>query len=357
MSEGVKFCSECGTAVAKSNKPATSTVLVDDRENVAKMLEYLSDVIYCETSLIAYDSIIQGNYAAVARLCVPHSLPEPPQKPVQPEEKDPSVKGRAAKAGIATASLFTPAAPIGVIALGVQAYGRKKDLKNAKAEYEQEMEQYNQNLIEHEKHLTTHRKMLDEEKMRLSVEAAQVKLYEAQSDRVTKLASHAKETLSALYGTNILHTKYQNLVAAASIYDYLSTGRTSSLVRIGNDPGAYNIYEDDVRVGRIVNVIGKVGSQIIGAVNNMSSDIRSMNRSVCSAIDNAVERNKSRHAEVIAEMKSLNNTTERNRISSEISNKHLAEISEFNRIQAHAQREWHPIGGHRVMDKSGRPVD
>jgi hypothetical protein len=321
----------------------------------------LRDIIYCETSLIGYDSIIQENHIAIGKLCVARSLPPPPSKPIPPEENVASKGSKqikaATKAGIATASLFTPAAPIGIIALGVQAYGLGKEKKKAEAAYEQELKLYNQHLVEHEKQMLHHQDILDDEEMRMSTEAAQKKLYESQSDRINELISHARTTLAALYETNILHVKYQNFVATASIYDYLSTGRTASLIRVDNDPGAYNLFEDDLRFGRVVKAIGMVGSQIVGAVRGLASEMRSLNISICDAVEKAGEMQRASSAEVIAGISNLNKTAEMNRLNSEISNNHLEKISEFSKIQTHALREWSPWGGRRVSDKSGYPVD
>jgi len=64
-----------------------------------------------------------------------------------------------------------------------------------------------------------------------------------------------KFVLNKLYSIGIVHRKYQNITAVSSILDYLETGRTRSLIWNGSDPGAYNLYEDDVKANRIVGAI------------------------------------------------------------------------------------------------------
>jgi hypothetical protein len=150
---------------------------------------------------------------------------------------------------------------------------------------------------------------------------------------------------------NILHRKYQNFIAAASIYDYLSTGRTASLVRAGNDPGAYNIYEDDVRVGRIIKTVGMVGSQIISAVKSMEQSLRCHNQAICDAIENASSVQHS-YLSQINEGIATENQADIAR------NQHLKEIADFQRIQTNALRERNSLSQPmRVKDKSGYYVD
>ncbi|MCL2377611.1 MAG: hypothetical protein FWC77_00635 [Defluviitaleaceae bacterium] len=364
-SDGVKFCSECRTIIAKIAKLVNSDVSaisVSGTAYVSKLIDYLRVVIQCETALIGYSSIIEENKISIENLCVPHSLPAPPSMPLQPRAKKPAVTRRIVIGVIGTIILIIGALGldgaliIGFIVLIIQALGLFRDQRKATNEFMKEIELFNQNYTEYENHLAHHQKLVKKEALRLSTETAQKKLYEKQTERIKEQITHAKNALSALYGTNILHSKYQNFVAAASIFDYLSTGRTYSLVRVSDDPGAYNIYEDDVRVRRIVNVFGKVGTQIVSVVRGLASDIRSLNMSVCNAIEEASKMQMASSSEVIDGLKSINHSVEINRFNNEVNNRHLEKIAEYSRIQADAQREWTPWG-RRVVDKSGFPVD
>jgi len=64
-----------------------------------------------------------------------------------------------------------------------------------------------------------------------------------------------KSVLDRLYSFGIVHRKYHNITAVSSILDSLDTGRTRSLIWNGSDPGAYNLYEEDVNANRIVGAI------------------------------------------------------------------------------------------------------
>ncbi|MCM1540567.1 MAG: hypothetical protein NC121_04835 [Blautia sp.] len=62
-------------------------------------------------------------------------------------------------------------------------------------------------------------------------------------------------TLSDLYACNILHPKYRNFAAAASFYDYIDTGRCSSLE---GPNGAYATYEMESRMDKIISKLDQV---------------------------------------------------------------------------------------------------
>jgi len=208
----------------------------------------------------------------------------------------------------------------------------------------------------YEEEMAQYQDRLKKEKRRMRDEAIHKQIYEEQLIRLEELVTHAEETRSTLYELNILHGSYKNFQAVASIYNYLSTGRTSSLVRSGSDPGAYNLYEEDVRIGKIINIVGLVGTQIVGAVNDMSKSMRTQNQAICDAIHRASEIQSAATAQVVAGINALNKTAEATKLHHEASNAHLKQISEFQRIQTDALRGFDVIAGHTVFDKSGRPV-
>lgn len=62
-------------------------------------------------------------------------------------------------------------------------------------------------------------------------------------------------TRNALYAFNIIFSKYRNIVAISTFYEYLMTGRCSSLE--GAD-GAYNLYESECRADMIISQLSVV---------------------------------------------------------------------------------------------------
>ncbi|EET58595.1 hypothetical protein BRYFOR_09431 [Marvinbryantia formatexigens DSM 14469] len=67
-----------------------------------------------------------------------------------------------------------------------------------------------------------------------------------------------KKTLEKLYSLNIIYHKYHYLEACGMFLEYLISGRTHSLEAQGSDPGAYNIYEDELYRGIIVDKLDNI---------------------------------------------------------------------------------------------------
>lgn len=61
--------------------------------------------------------------------------------------------------------------------------------------------------------------------------------------------TESKSVLGRLYDLDIIFPKYRNLVAICSFYEYFVTGRCSVLE--GHE-GAYNIYENEIRLNAII---------------------------------------------------------------------------------------------------------
>lgn len=92
-----------------------------------------------------------------------------------------------------------------------------------------------------------------------------------------------QEILDKIYALNIVHPKYRYLEAIGMFLEYLSTGRTHSLEARNGDLGAYNLYEDELYKGLIINKLDQVlqnqriliagQRQIISQINTMIHDI------------------------------------------------------------------------------------
>ena len=64
-----------------------------------------------------------------------------------------------------------------------------------------------------------------------------------------------KEILNKIYSMDIVYPKYRNLCAISSFYEYLKSGRCACLE--GHE-GAYNIFENEIRLDRIVLQLDQV---------------------------------------------------------------------------------------------------
>lgn len=71
----------------------------------------------------------------------------------------------------------------------------------------------------------------------------------------SKPLSETKAILDELYSADIIYSKYRNLPALTSIYEYLITGRCEELT---GPHGAYNLYEDELRKDTIISQMNLV---------------------------------------------------------------------------------------------------
>lgn len=72
----------------------------------------------------------------------------------------------------------------------------------------------------------------------------------AQISTAEKSLSETHTTLNKLYSLDVIFPKYRNITAVTSFYEYFCAGRCTALT--GHE-GAYNIYEQEVRMGVIID--------------------------------------------------------------------------------------------------------
>lgn len=123
---------------------------------------------------------------------------------------------------------------LGAIGIGLIAYSMH--LKNDRSRYDAKKREEYTNVIE-------------EEEKRRDRGAAYGKHLIAVSEKLEKQLDATEATLKKLYSINIIHPKYQNLIAIASFCEYFETGRCTQLE--GHE-GAYNIFENEVRLDKII---------------------------------------------------------------------------------------------------------
>lgn len=114
--------------------------------------------------------------------------------------------------------------------------------------------------------------------------------------RTEELLAQSYSCRQSLYSCEIIYEKYRNPVALASFYDYLAAGRCTSLT--GAD-GAYNIYENEVRLDRIVTkldvIIRKLDHikdnqySLYAVMSAMNSNLNTLN-STASAMADSLEK-------------------------------------------------------------------
>ena len=90
-------------------------------------------------------------------------------------------------------------------------------------------------------------------------------------NQIYQRLNQTEQILERLYAFNILYPKYRGLIPVCSIYEYLCSGRCSTLE--GHE-GAYNIYETELRFERITNQLDAVLDKLdeIAATQKMLYD-------------------------------------------------------------------------------------
>lgn len=130
---------------------------------------------------------------------------------------------------------------LGGIFLLWENLGRKKKKQAEKEEWKKVRREYERALRKEEERLET------EELMKHTLLRDIGNL-----ERDREICAHA---LRELYDCGILHHKYQNFVAVTCIYEYFDTGRCVDLE--GSD-GAYNLYEWESRMNKVVEKLDQV---------------------------------------------------------------------------------------------------
>lgn len=112
---------------------------------------------------------------------------------------------------------------------------RIRDKKSATALFQKDLAQYNT--------------LVQQDSLRVNQELIIKQELEKQIHKVSKEIIATEDALKSLYSLDIIHPKYQHMVAISSFYDYFDTGRCLSFTGPG---GAYDTYEYDVKLGAIV---------------------------------------------------------------------------------------------------------
>lgn len=84
------------------------------------------------------------------------------------------------------------------------------------------------------------------------------------------LLQKTENLLTDYYALNIIQKDYRGLVPVCTIYGYLCDGRTYSLERNlhNNDPGAYNMYNDDLHHEQIISELKNINNNLRIVQNN-----------------------------------------------------------------------------------------
>ena len=76
-----------------------------------------------------------------------------------------------------------------------------------------------------------------------------------QISQLKKCYAETKKTLNDFYSADIIFPKYRNFVAVTTFLEYFASGRCSTL---GGHEGAYNIYEQEIRLNLIISKLDDI---------------------------------------------------------------------------------------------------
>lgn len=108
------------------------------------------------------------------------------------------------------------------------------------------------------------------------------------SDEYIKTCQKTRTILSKLYDYDIIYSKYRGLIPVATFCEYFASGRCDSLEGAS---GAYNLYENEIRLNMIISKLDVVISKLDQIIENqrMLYDemvrVRAENSKVCDKLD------------------------------------------------------------------------
>ena len=205
-----------------------------------------------------------------------------------------------------------------IISIGSTAKGIKKEINiqkdNNLKKYNESLNKYNQNLDKYNRNLNKYNQSMVKDQKRVQRELIQKQYLQIQSDTLATMLRTSRAKLEEIYAYDILEKKYRNMVAVASLYEYLKYEMTRSLQRNGNDEGAYNIYERNIRLDKIITNTDIIIQKLDDVIENQRELADTM-KEAKSSIDNLVtsvnNASKQLSGEINNFVTSTNNMSER----------------------------------------------
>ena len=153
--------------------------------------------------------------------------------------------------------------------------------ENAQKQYESDLKAYNtayakaletavqtaesgfrEKIAENEEELKTSKRRIKEDAKQRIKNLPQARVARFLSEERTALMEELKRIIAGrdeLYSYNIIYGKYRNFVALTSLYEYLDSGRCSSL---DGPLGAYNLFESESRTNEIILQLSAIAASL-----------------------------------------------------------------------------------------------
>lgn len=149
-----------------------------------------------------------------------------------------------------------------IVAVGILIDGKRRQ-EREEEEYQAKLQEYENNLGQYQLRLSEieseNQKKRDMYEKQLVAYSEEVADYESRGKAVMHELFDAKwnleEALISLYEEGIIYSKYRNLVAVSTIYEYLASGRCDQLE---GPNGAYNLYEMELRRNIVIGQLSTI---------------------------------------------------------------------------------------------------
>lgn len=91
--------------------------------------------------------------------------------------------------------------------------------------------------------------------------------YNVQLNEARKQVNTAQQNLNRLYSENILPAQYRNMIAVATMYQWLCSGRCTEIYGHG---GLFDTYEYDKKMGIIISTLGEINDKLDTVISNQN---------------------------------------------------------------------------------------
>lgn len=244
-----------------------------------ELKEYLGIVVDMEKSIFLQRSLISKTNQEIEQLKIPKSIPDPvkPSEPMRPTPPSKTGFGWIIFAALAL-PFFEPTLGIGLlIAAGVVSdylgslrfiflvptlyflivvsyyfSKEKRECDSIKSEHVKNMEEYHNQMKKYQEAIESIRRQRQQNQVERETRALFLK---TQICEIEKRLAISEVHLKTIYDKNIIFPKYRNFAMVASLYEYISAGRCSTLE---GPEGAYNILETEMRLDRITCQLDQV---------------------------------------------------------------------------------------------------
>lgn len=172
-------------------------------------------------------------------------------------------------------------------------YYRSRVAEN-KADYNRRLAEQN---ADYDRRMAEYRRNVSDDAQRVDRELAEKRILEQERSALYQKHLQTKQVLQSYYDLDIIYGKYRNFVAVSSFVDYFKSGRCSTLGENTGGDGAYNTFETEVRLDRIIDrldVVLSMLSQIKSnqwCIYNAIQEGNSISRRLVDATESLAESN------------------------------------------------------------------